>query len=165
MRHFLYFLSKNMLCITFSFKMRSPKRPLLSTALLQNYACKLIWCMPNLCNFYEICQFIIVPNAFLLQVLIDMPSNKKEQKKSIKNPPNETIKSREIFGKNPQSSSIWVSPPTVMKIWENVTHHDSLGLDHHLNAMNEGLWMTFWSDSVDGNFDGSDINFTTLFRP
>ena len=63
------------------------------------------------------------------------------------------LKSREIFGKNPQSSSIWVSPPTVMKIWENVTHHDSLGLDHHLNAMNEGLWMTFELKCVDGNFD------------
>ena len=123
-----------------------------SWALLQNYACKLIWCMRNLCNFYEICQFIIVPNAlFQLQFghAIQSFSQLKNQ--------NESIKSREICGKNPQSSSILVSPLQWWKIWGNVTHHDSIGLDDHLNAMNEGLWMTFWTDSVDGNFDDSDM--------
>ena len=70
----------------------------------------------NLCNFYEICQFII--RAFQLhwhamrqkRTRLAAPGQLKKR--------NESIKSREIFGKNPQSSSILVWPPTVMKIWE-----------------------------------------------
>lgn len=56
---------------------------------------------------------------------------------------NESIKSREIFGKKSTIIIHFGVTPYSDENLGNVTHHDSLGLDHHLNAMNEGLWMTF----------------------